>query len=155
MNPVGPVPDPNMCTLHARLEARSAPYPGSLRPTRTIQPRPQYQSLRYEEDWSTLRDPQQRTHLWDRVKYLPLNEDDWYVSLGGEGRLRYEALRKAVFGFRASGRERIRPAAVPRACCVWPLSSRSTVDITGALPPTANGRCPRAAGHVAQVCLET
>ena len=61
-------------------------------------PRPQYQSLRYEEDWSTLRNPQQRTHLWDRVKYLPLNEDDWYVSLGGEGRLRYEALRNAAFG---------------------------------------------------------
>jgi hypothetical protein len=61
-------------------------------------PRPQYQSLRYEEDWSTFRDPQQRTHLWDRVKYLPLNEDDWYVSLGGEGRLRYEALRNAAFG---------------------------------------------------------
>lgn len=61
-------------------------------------PRPQYQSLRYEEDWSALRNAQQRTHLWDRVKYLPLNEDDWYVSLGGEGRLRYEALRNAAFG---------------------------------------------------------
>jgi hypothetical protein len=61
-------------------------------------PRPQYQSPRYEEDWSALRDPQQRTHLGDRVKYVPLNGHDWYVSLGGEGRLRYEALRNAAFG---------------------------------------------------------
>jgi hypothetical protein len=61
-------------------------------------PRPPYQSFRYEEDWSALRDPQQRTDVWDGLKDLPLNENGWYLSVGGEGRLRYEALRNAAFG---------------------------------------------------------
>jgi hypothetical protein len=60
--------------------------------------RPQYQSLRYEEDWSALRDSQLRTDVWDRMKYLPLKADGWYLSLGGESRLRYETLRNAAFG---------------------------------------------------------
>jgi hypothetical protein len=47
-------------------------------------PRPQYQSLRYEEDWSALRDSSLRTDAWDSLKYLPLNEDGWYLSLGGD-----------------------------------------------------------------------
>jgi hypothetical protein len=61
-------------------------------------PRPQYQPLRYEEDWSTLRDPSRRTDFWDPVKYIELHEGRWYVSLGGEGRVRYEALQNAAFG---------------------------------------------------------
>jgi Alginate export len=60
--------------------------------------RPPYQSLRYEEDWSALRDSSLRTDMWDPLKYVPLNKDGWYLSLGGEGRLRYEALRNAAFG---------------------------------------------------------
>jgi hypothetical protein len=60
--------------------------------------RPQYQSLRYEEDWSALRDPSVRTDFWDPVKYIPLRTDGWYLSLGGEGRVRYEAVRNAAFG---------------------------------------------------------
>jgi hypothetical protein len=61
-------------------------------------PRPQYQTLRYEEDWSTLRDPARRTDLWDPLKFIQLNDGGWYVSLGAEGRIRYEALRNAAFG---------------------------------------------------------
>jgi hypothetical protein len=34
--------------------------------------RPEYQSLRYEEDWSALRARSLRTDFWDPVKYLPL-----------------------------------------------------------------------------------
>src|SRR5262245_5346765 len=60
--------------------------------------RPQYQSPRYEEDWSVLRDPRQRIDVWDRLKYLPLNDEGWYLSLGAEGRVRYEAFRNAAFG---------------------------------------------------------
>jgi hypothetical protein len=60
--------------------------------------RPQYQALRYEEDWSTLRDPSSRTDFWDPLKYVELNDDGWYLSVGGEGRVRYEAYRNAAFG---------------------------------------------------------
>ena len=60
--------------------------------------RPQYQALRYEEDWSTLRDPSRRTDFWDPLKFIELNDGAWYLSLGGEGRIRYEALRNAAFG---------------------------------------------------------
>ena len=60
--------------------------------------RPQYQSLRYEEDWSALRDRSQRTDFWDPVKYIPLKADGWYLSLGGEGRVRYEGVRNNAFG---------------------------------------------------------
>ena len=60
--------------------------------------RPPYQSLRYEEDWSALRNPSLRTDFWDPIKYIPLNDRGWYVSLGGESRLRYEAVRNAAFG---------------------------------------------------------
>lgn len=60
--------------------------------------RPQYQSQPYEEDWRVLQDPAWRTDFWDPVKYIQLNEHGWYLSLGGESRLRYEAVRNAAFG---------------------------------------------------------
>src|SRR5919206_487018 len=48
---------------------------------------PPYQSLRFEEDYSFLRDPAQRTDLWDPLKYLALRDTEaWYVSLGEEAR---------------------------------------------------------------------
>lgn len=52
---------------------------------------PPYQQLRYEEDYSYLRDPTRRTDLWDIIKYVPFNnKGDWYLSVGGEVRERYE-----------------------------------------------------------------
>lgn len=52
---------------------------------------PAYQKLRYDENYLYLRDPAKRSDLWDPIKYLPLNnEGDWYLSLGGEARERYE-----------------------------------------------------------------
>lgn len=52
---------------------------------------PAYAKLRYDEDYSYLRDPSRRSDFWDRIKYLPLNEaGDAYLSFGGEGRWRYE-----------------------------------------------------------------
>jgi hypothetical protein len=70
----------------------------STAPTEQPASRPPYQALRYEEDWSALRDPSRRTDFWDPVKFVELNDGGWYVSLGGEGRIRYEALRNAAFG---------------------------------------------------------
>src|SRR5262245_4054504 len=52
---------------------------------------PAYKLLRYEEDYSFLKDPSRRTDFWDPIKYIPLWErDDWHLSFGGEIRERYE-----------------------------------------------------------------
>ena len=60
---------------------------------------PPYQQLRYEEDYSYLRDPTRRTDLWDTVKYIPINEKgDWYLSTGGEVRERYEYFHNSLWG---------------------------------------------------------
>ncbi len=52
---------------------------------------PAYKLLRYEEDYDYLKDPSRRTDFWDAIKYVPLwSREDWYLSLGGELRERYE-----------------------------------------------------------------
>jgi hypothetical protein len=58
---------------------------------------PAYQTLRYEEDYRTLRDPVQQSDFWDPIKYLSVGSDG-YLSLGGEARLRYEYFRHPTFG---------------------------------------------------------
>ena len=60
--------------------------------------RPTFRSLRFDEDWSVLRDPRLRTDPWDRVKFIRLGKEDRYLSLGGESRLRYDQFRNANFG---------------------------------------------------------
>src|SRR5437762_1803660 len=60
--------------------------------------RPVFQTLRYNEDWSFLRDPAQRTDFFDPVKYVPLDTNgNWYLSFGGETRLKYELYTEPVF----------------------------------------------------------
>jgi alginate export protein len=59
---------------------------------------PPYQSLRYDEDWTYLKDPAKRTDPWDSLKHIVLKEPDWYLSLGGELRVRYELFDNAAFG---------------------------------------------------------
>jgi hypothetical protein len=59
---------------------------------------PLYQSLRYDEDWSYLKDPARRSDPWDALKYIALGRENWYLSFGGEGRLRYEGFRNSGFG---------------------------------------------------------
>ena len=50
-----------------------------------------YNTLRYDEDWSFLRDETRRADLLDPLKYLPFDAaGDWYLTLGGEARLKYE-----------------------------------------------------------------
>ncbi len=44
-----------------------------------------FRYLRYEEDFSDLRDPARRTDPWDLLKFIPLNPDATsYLTLGGE-----------------------------------------------------------------------
>jgi hypothetical protein len=60
---------------------------------------PPYQSLRYDEEYTLLHNPSCRTDVWDPLKYMPLNETgDWFLSLGGEARLRYEYFQNTQWG---------------------------------------------------------
>ena len=76
------------------------PTPTPTPPTseRTTIP-PAYKQLRYDEDWSLLRDPSQRTDYLDPIKYIPLgHRDDWYLTLGGEVRPYYEWFKNEDWG---------------------------------------------------------
>src|SRR5262249_23703293 len=59
---------------------------------------PPYQQQRYDEDWGYLRNPETRTEQLDRLKYISLNDQGWYVSVGGEARIRYEYFSEFAFG---------------------------------------------------------
>jgi hypothetical protein len=59
---------------------------------------PPYRQQRYDEDWSYLRNTELQTDSLDRLKYIPLNDRGWYVSLGGEARARYEYFSEFAFG---------------------------------------------------------
>ncbi len=63
-----------------------------------IQP-PVYRLNRADEDYGYLRDPARHTDVWDTIKYMPLNESgNWYLSLGGEVRERYEYFNHPKWG---------------------------------------------------------
>jgi hypothetical protein len=52
-----------------------------------------YKQLRYDEDWSFLKDKSKRRDYADVLKYISLGKKDWYLSIGGEARLMYESFR--------------------------------------------------------------
>jgi hypothetical protein len=73
----------------------------SATPLPAAAPRPSpplFQSLRFDEDWSYLKDESMRSEWLDRLKYVPLNRRGWYLSLGGEARIRYEYFDEFNFG---------------------------------------------------------
>ena len=86
-----------LAAVAARLDAQP---PTTSPPTAP----PMYLPYRYDEDWSAMRDPARRTEWWDEIKYIPLRESadgsnaDWYLSLGGEARWRYEQFQHPAFG---------------------------------------------------------
>ena len=60
---------------------------------------PQYQLNRADEDYLVLRDKGRRADYWDPVKYVALNDSgNWYLSLGGEARERYEYFNHSSWG---------------------------------------------------------
>lgn len=60
---------------------------------------PAYTELRYDEDYSYLKDSANRTDIFDPIKYIPLSEKEgWYLTLGGEVRDRYENFQNYLFG---------------------------------------------------------
>lgn len=68
------------------------------RTTADAQQRPVYQQERYEEDWSFLRDATARQDPWDGLKYVPLRRPEWFLTMAGEARDRYERLDHPGFG---------------------------------------------------------
>ena len=68
-----------------------APPPVMPKPGTGGGPPPPYTPMRWNEDYSYLKDPSKRTDFFDPVKYVPLNEEgDWWASFGGQARYRYE-----------------------------------------------------------------
>ncbi|MDB5305949.1 MAG: hypothetical protein JWO38_151 [Gemmataceae bacterium] len=60
---------------------------------------PEYKLLRYQEDWSSLKDPAKRTDFWDPLKYIPLGtRDGYYLTLGGDVREWFESYHNDSFG---------------------------------------------------------
>ncbi len=59
---------------------------------------PAYQALRFDEDWSYLKDSSRRKDFWDPLKYVALGQEGFYLTLGGEARLRYEGFGHNAFG---------------------------------------------------------
>jgi hypothetical protein len=66
---------------------------------------PAYKVQRFDEDYSCLTNPANRTDLFDPVKYIPLRKDNplWYVSFGGELRERVEGNYDPNFGIGGRG----------------------------------------------------
>lgn len=61
--------------------------------------RPRILNLRYDEDWTFLRDPACRTDLWDPLKYIPLSRRlEVYLTLGGQVRARYDYIHNQSWG---------------------------------------------------------
>jgi hypothetical protein len=60
---------------------------------------PAYTALRYDEDYSYLKNATTNADLFDPIKYIPLNgSGDSYLSLGGQVRDRYEYFNNYNFG---------------------------------------------------------
>src|SRR5882757_6143639 len=66
---------------------------------------PAYKILRFDEDYSCLANPTNRTDWVDPVKYIPLrtNAPAWYLTMGGEVRERFEGSYNPNFGIGAKG----------------------------------------------------
>jgi hypothetical protein len=58
-----------------------------------------YSIVRWDEDYSYLKDPSQRTDFFDPIKYIPIDDNpDAYVSFGGQVRYRYDYFNNNEFG---------------------------------------------------------
>jgi len=68
-------------------------------------PPPAYNVLRFDEKYSCLTNPANRTDWFDPVKYIPLRTNDplWYLTLGGELRERFEGNYDPNFGIGGAG----------------------------------------------------
>lgn len=58
---------------------------------------PQYKTMRHDDDFTSLKDPSRRTDWLDPIKHIRLSadNDEWFLTLGGEVRERFEYFRNA------------------------------------------------------------
>lgn len=68
---------------------------------------PAYRVLRFDENYSCLSNPTNRTDWFDPIKYIPLRTNDpaWYLTFGGEVRERFEGAYNPNFGIGAKGQD--------------------------------------------------
>jgi hypothetical protein len=60
---------------------------------------PAFKQLRYDENYFYLQNPSRRTDRLDPIKYIPFSTNgDWYLTLGGEIRERYEYYHNSSWG---------------------------------------------------------
>src|SRR5437867_2972132 len=60
---------------------------------------PVFKLIRYDESYAYLRDPSQRSEYLDAIKFIPLTTNgEWYLTLGGEIRERYEYYHNSLWG---------------------------------------------------------
>ena len=66
---------------------------------------PAYKVLRFDENYSCLTNQDNRTDLFDPIKYIPLRSDDplWHLTFGGEIRERFEGNYDPNFGIGGAG----------------------------------------------------
>ncbi len=58
-----------------------------------------YSLDRSSEDYTYLKDPANRTDFFDPIKYMPISDNpDWYLSLGGQVRDRFDYFNNSQFG---------------------------------------------------------
>lgn len=77
---------------------------------------PALTALRYDEDYSYLKDPAARTNTFDSIKYISLSDrGDSYITFGGQLRDRYEYFQNYLFG-RPPGPKRIQPTPGDGQC---------------------------------------
>ena len=75
--------------------AREAPEPSPAAPA--------FKLFRFDEDYRYLEDPAKRIDAQDAIKYIPLGQSDWYLSLGGELRERFEFYSRPGLGLQGQG----------------------------------------------------
>lgn len=65
----------------------------------TKTPSENYKSLRYQENYRYLKYSPRNADFWSSIKYIPLGDlEDWYLSIGGEMRQRYEFFHNEEYG---------------------------------------------------------
>ena len=104
--PTAPIDSPFAATSTAT--ETTGPPPSAVTPVPRLGPGseavtgsgvPAYKLLRYNEDYSYLKDPDRRTDFWDPIKYIPIGDrEDWYVSFGAQLRPWFQFYNNFNFG---------------------------------------------------------